>query len=370
MECFGVVAEFNPFHDGHAYFIDEAKKMTGCGCCIAAMSGDFTQRGEPAIFDKWERAEAAVRKGADLVVEIPQVFACSPAPLFAKGGVGVLAGLGICSHLAFGSESGSVDDLLMLSEFIEEHDEMINDLTGSLMKEGLSYPKAREKAVSLMPGGKDFAAPGSNDILAVEYLRQDLGGMTPVAVKRKGAGHTETASAIRDEIIKKDPDRYAAEQKRYFDLVAYKIMTTGADELEDLLSSGSGLGYKLKKEVRYAKDLDDLIDRVKSKVYTRTRITRLLTHIILGVRKEDAAEPGYVRVLAMNGTGAEALRIVKKNGLNTLPVISNINKDAELLDDLQKKMISFDIMAGDVYNIIKDRDRYDHSDYVKSPVKA
>ena len=370
VECFGVVAEFNPFHEGHAYLIQKAKEMTGCECCIAAMSGDFTERGEPAIFDKWKRAEDAVEHGVDLVVEIPQVFACSSAPLFAKGGVGVLAGLGVCDYLVFGSESGSIHDLISLSEFIEEHDSRINDLTASLVKDGMSYPKAREKAIGMMPGGESFAAPLSNDILAVEYLRQDLNGMTPVAVKRTGASYRETASLIRENMIKDDPYKYMEEEKRYFDLVRYRILTESPDELEKLGASGSGLGHKLAKEIRYAESLEDLIDLVKSKVYTRTRITRLLTHLILGIHAEDVTEPGYIRVLAMNDNGAKALREAKKRGVSSLPVISNINKDMELLDSLQKKMISFDIIAGDVYNIIKNYDLYDHSDLVQSPVKA
>lgn len=370
MDCFGVVAEFNPFHDGHKYLIDKAREMTGCDVCVAAMSGDFTQRGLPAIFDKWKRAEYAVKNGVDLVVEIPQVFACSSAPYFAKGGVGVLAGLGVIDRLVFGSECGSIDDLMMLAGFISEHEDRINDLTSSLMKEGMVYPRAREKAISMLPGGDGLSSPGPNDILATEYLRQDLGGMTPFAVKRIGAGHTETATMLREKIIQGDPEKYMAEEDRLFRLIRYRILSESAESLESMSSSGSGLGYKLKKEIRYAGTLDELTDRLKSKVFTRTRISRLLINSLLGIREEDLTAPGYIRVLAMNDKGASLLRTAKKNGSNTLPVISNINKDIENLSNDEKDMISFDILAGDVYNIIKDHDLYDHSDFVKSPYKA
>ena len=370
VDCFGVVAEFNPFHEGHSYLINKAKEVTGCECCIAAMSGDFVQRGEPAIFDKWKRAEEAVKNGVDLVVEIPQVFASQSAPFFAKGGVGVLAGLGVCDYLAFGSECGSIDDLMMLSGFISEHEERINDLTSSFMKEGIVYPKAREKAISMLPGGESITPPGPNDILATEYLRQDLGGMTPAAIKRTGAGHNETATALREKIRSCDPERYKAEDERFFRLAQYRALCTDPDELEMISGSGGGLGHKLSKEIRYASDLEDLIERIKSKIYTRTRISRLLVNLILGIRTTDVTAPGYIHILAMNDIGSRALKTVRKNGSSSLPVISNINKDTEELSDFQKDMISFDILAGDVYNIIKDHNLYDHSEFVKSPYKA
>ena len=368
VDCFGVVAEFNPFHEGHAYFIDKAREMTGCSICAAAMSGDFTQRGEPAIFDKWERAKSAVEHGVDIVAEIPQVFACSSASYFAKGGVSVLAGLGICDCIAFGSESGDIESLKRCAVYLDEHENDIKAAAAELVKDGVSYPKAREKAAC----SSDIDIPSDpNDILAIEYLRQDLKSMKPVAVMRHGDGHNETASALRKEIEMKDPVHFAEEQKRYFDLVAYRILHETPEELESLLSAGGGLGYKLVKEIRHAGSTEELIGRVKSKVYTRTRIQRLLTDILLGIHPSDLTAPGYIRILALSGRGAEALKEAQKSGLCTAPVISNLTKESDKLNDSQKNLISFDIMAGDVYNIIKHYDLYDHSDFVKPPyIKA
>ena len=358
MKCFGVAAEFNPFHDGHAYLIDKVKEMTGSRCCIAAMSGDFTQRGEPAVFDKWERAAKAVEQGADLVVEIPQVYACSSAEFFARGAVSVLAGLGICDFIAFGSECGDIEVLKSMAKCINEHEGEINSTAESLLKEGVSYPKAREQAVKALMPDKTIT-PGPNDILAIEYLRQDLGNMVPVTVKRTGAGHNETASGIRKTL-------YADMPQRFDD----KIAVTPADELERYAQSENGLGNKLKKELRYADSLEDLIDRVKSKAYTRTAITRLLTHVLLGIGNDEMTDAFYARVLAMNDTGAEALKLARKNELSTIPVLSNLTKDMKLLNDLQKRMISFDITAADVYNIVTGSNLYANSDHVKSPLKA
>lgn len=370
MKCFGVAAEFNPFHDGHSYLINKAKEMTGCRCCIAAMSGDFTQRGEPAVFDKWERAKAAVEHGADLVLEIPQVYACSSAQYFAYGAVSVLGGLGICDHIAFGSECGDTDALIKTANCINDHEEEINSIAEKLLKEGVSYPKAREQAVASIMGDDSISSPGPNDILAVEYLMQDLDGMTPVAIKRTGAGYNETASEIRRMLRDEDPERFGRMNNGYFDLVAYRIAVTPAEELDSYAESDNGLGSKVKKELRYAASLKDLIDRVKSKAYTRTAITRLLTHILLGIKRRDLTGASYARVLAMNDTGAEALHIIRKEELSTVPVISNLTKDYEKLNDLQKRMISFDITAGDVYNIITGSNLYENSDHVKSPNKA
>lgn len=374
MRCFGVAAEFNPFHEGHSYLISKAKEQACCECCVAAMSGDFTQRGEPAVFDKWERARIAVEQGADLVLEIPQVYACSSASYFARGAVTVLAGLGICDRLVFGSECGSTEDLLTTAGFIDEHSEEIDHMASLLVRQGISYPKAREQAIGeISVDGSSETKPvisGPNDVLAVEYLRQDLRGMEPLAIKRTGKGHFETASEIRKELIKKDREGFDRREKSYFDLISYRIAVTPAGELEQFAESENGLGIKVKKELRYAADLEDLITRVKSKAYTRTAITRLLTHILLGIKTADITGTAYARVLALNDRGAEALREAKKNDLLTIPVVSNMSRDMEKLNDLQKKMISFDITAGDVYNIITGRNLYDNSDHVKSPFKA
>ncbi len=372
MKCFGVAAEFNPFHDGHSYLIEKAKETTGCQCCIAAMSGDFTQRGEPAVFDKWERAKAAVEHGADLVLEIPQVFACSSASYFAEGAVRVLAGLGVCDNIVFGSECGDIDSLRTVSGFISEHADEIDNMAADLIKQGISYPKAREQAIDMLSEGSGISSfvSGPNDVLAVEYLRQDLGGMKPAAIKRTGKGHFETASEIRQELEKKYREDFDRREELFFDLTAYRIAVTPADELDQFAESDNGLGSKVKKELRYAEDLTSLIERVKSKAYTRTAVTRLLTHILLGIRPSDMTAASYARVLAMNETGAEALRTAKKEELSTIPVISNLTKDMEKLNDLQKRMISFDITAGDVYNIVTGKNLYANSDHVKSPFKA
>lgn len=373
MKCFGVAAEFNPFHDGHSYLISKARVLTGSSCCIASMSGDFTQRGEPAVSDKWERAKAAVEQGVDLVLEIPQVFACSSASYFAKGAVSVLAGLGICDNIVFGSECGDTERLVRSAHFITEHEQEIDSKASELVRQGISYPKAREQVLSELTYGQpapDFISPGPNDILALEYLRQDLAGMEPVAVKRTGKGHFETATELRQQLMEKDREGFDAREKRYYEMISYRIAVTPTDELEKYTESENGLGNKLKKELRYAGSLEELIDRVKSKAYTRTAVTRLLTHILIGIKPLDLTDTAYARVLAMNDTGAEALRMIRKEELNTIPVISNLTKDMDKLNDLQKRMISFDITAGDVYNIITGKNLYDNSDHVKSPFKA
>lgn len=371
MRSFGVVAEFNPFHDGHGYLIEKAKEMTGCQCCVAAMSGDFTQRGEPAIFNKWERAKLAVENGCDLVFEIPEVFACASAKDFARGGVGVLKAAGNIESIVFGSETGDIDKLKAAASFISGHEDEINRYISDSVKKGCSYPEARENVLKELSGDDILASPGPNDTLAIEYLLAGASELSPCAVKRKGAGHIETATELRGMIYDNDPEYFALCEERYFDLVRKCVLSSSADELEELYAAGDGLGHKLYNEIRYAKSNYALEERVKSKVYTRTRITRLITDVLLGIKKKDVADhqPMYLRVLALNDTGAGFLKEMKKKGSCRLPVISNINKDMELLDMEAKNMISFDILSGDVYNIIRHNDLYENCDFVKMPFK-
>ena len=145
-KCLGIIAEYNPFHNGHLYHLEESKKLTNSEISIVAMSGNFVQRGQAAIADKWLRAEAAVRCGADLVVEIPAIFACNSAPYFAKAGVEILESLGV-DYISFGSESGNIDELKSISQEMKDKNREIEEYIKEAVKNGLSYPRAREEAI-------------------------------------------------------------------------------------------------------------------------------------------------------------------------------------------------------------------------------
>lgn len=367
MKKIGIIAEYNPFHEGHRYLAAEAKRLTGAGQAVAVMSGDFTQRGFPAVFDKWTRAEAAVKGGMDLVLELPVCCAAGSAEYFAEGGVRILEGMGCLDYLAFGSESGSTDELRRTARLLSEQNGRLQPVIREKIKEGMSYPRARAAAMRGLGFEREAEVLGApNNILGVEYIRQ-LKTMDPVTVKRTGESHHESASRLRAEFLNRDRAGFLSMEKKYFELVCARILQTPAEDLERVFSSGAGLGYRLKREVMYAKSTEELIDRIKSKAYTRTRVSRLLLHTLLGITDSFMAAPKlYIRVLAFNKKGGAVLREMRQRGCARLPVLTNINKERARFPEIEETLEK-DILAADLYNLICGKDLYAFSDHVKKP---
>ena len=421
----GIIAEYNPIHDGHIYHLKKTREMSKADFVVAVMSGYFTQRGAPAVLGKWERARAAVDAGVDLVLEMPFMYACSSAEYFARGGVGVLAGLGCTDYISFGSECGDISMLKKAASIFANESEDYRAAIKEALSEGKSFPAAREEAfASALKNSYPTLKLSEkqqllevlrepNNILGIEYLkalerlenegfdrgygesaRSDAAGprdcdgdpldvvgspysgdagsrsvdIKPITVKRKGGGHHATASELRAEM---DID-----QSGFFDLVRGTILRYSASELEQIASAGEGLGNKLKQEIRKTKDIEDLIKSVKSRRYTETRIRRLLTQTLIGLKKRDLiGSPAlYARVLGLNQKGAELLRNIKKKESARIPVITNINKDVFAAEDERfspgsplRKSIERDILASDLYNLAFGFDLYSNSDYVAGP---
>lgn len=385
-KCVGITAEYNPFHNGHLYHLEQSKLATGAQISVAAMSGNFVQRGHMAICSKWERAEAAVKCGIDLVVEIPTVFACNSAPVFASAAVEILENLG-ADWISFGSESGNIEELKEISRAMNEKETLIEKLVREKVKEGLSYPRARRDAVALILGDeKADLLDLSNNILAIEYLKR-IQNAKPVTVKRQGPGYNElepcedmaSASAIRSmvkssknvETLTPEPSTEMLKkalhpsEDKIFQIICAKVLTSSREELDRVFAGGEGLGNKLKNEIRKASAYDQLIQRLKSKRYTRTRIERFISHVLLDIGAPDLY-PNYIRVLAFNKAGSRYLKEVKKKGICSLPIITNINKDAQN-DFALMSAIEKDILAADIFNLASGRNLYDESDYVRMP---
>lgn len=384
----GIIAEYNPFHNGHQYHLQQSLKMSGAEICIAVVSGNFTQRGEPALLDKWTRAETAVRNGVNLVVEMPFLFACNNAGYFARGGVEILENLG-CDFISFGSESGNIALLQEISRGIEAHRSELEEAVKEGVKKGLTYPKARhEAAMALLGEEVSEVLSTPNNLLALEYLRF-IKSAQPITVKRQGSGYHELTanddmasatgirkmltggenisrfvSGITREILTESSGRFADEDK-LFPLLREKILLSSSEELNQIFGAEEGLGNKMKANVRYWKNMDELIEGLKSKRYTRTRITRLLAMTLLGVQREDVKNArNYIRVLAFDEKGSQYLKEIKKSESCKLPILTNINKEAELYPEI-KEMLEKDILAGDIYNLACGHDLYANSDYVK-----
>lgn len=386
----GIIAEYNPLHKGHIYQMEKCKANANADFTIVVMSGDFTQRGEPAIIDKWSRAKAALMAGADLVVELPFYYACNSAQYFAKGAVDILASMGIVTHLGFGSESGDIRQLYKASEAMLYETEEVSKQIREYLNLGMSFPAAAAKAFGC---DKDAGLFEPNNILAVEYIKAIIeykSTMVPITVKRHKAEHHQnkiskeyaSSSAVRKtlqdgkyeklfeekspipkfsaELIKANEKRLIFKNsKKYFDILRSKVLTTSREELAKIFSVGEGLENKLKNEIRYASDLDAFITRLKSKRYPATRLQRICTHTIMDFKKKTG-KPSYIRVLGFNSNGAKLIKKMKKSDRLSMPIITNINKD-------KTDNISMDVRASDIYNLLTGRDLYEYSDYVKMP---
>ena len=396
----GIIAEYDPFHKGHEYHLQESVRQvclkTGCEpdevIKIAVISGNFTQRGEPAIVDKWARAEMAMAGGFDLIAEIPVIYAVNNAGYFAKGGVEILEALG-AEYIAFGSETADVEALL---EACDRREKLNNDQEQRLkafIKEGYSYPRALAEVL-----GED-EGPGPNDLLAVEYIRR-MTKAEPLAIQRKGPSHGDlleeedlaSATLIRKRLLNGEspdtllkagliPEFTAAILERekadsrftgpedLYQLINSRIAASDDDFMQGIYGAEEGLGNKLKNEFRYAGSWEGQIDLLKSKRYTRTRVQRVLIHTLLGISRERVkASRNYIRLLALNDRGAEHIKTLKKSGGPDLPLIANFRKDMHDHPEI-RDTAELDVLAADIYNTALRRDLYSHSEYVKKPLK-
>lgn len=388
-KCAGIIAEYNPFHNGHMYHLTKTVENTKADVVIAAMSGSFIQRGLPAMADKWHRAAAAVECGVDLVVEIPCVFACNSAGYFASAGVEILENLG-ADYISFGSESGNIRELVRIAREMDKLKEPMNEYITGAVKEGISYPRARRECVEKFMGKKAASLLDSpNNILAIEYIRAARKA-EPVTVKRSGAGYRDesaegnmaSATAIRkmerngENISALLPGKSAAIFKSsprpsdiiYFNMLRHMALAGDASDLDEVMAGGEGLGNKLKKEIRTARCYEELAESLKSKRYTRTRIDRFLAQNLLGITSLVGMK-NYIRVLAFNEKGRTYLKEIKKSEICKLPVITNINKEAYRFPEIEGT-IKKDILASDIYNMITGRNLYEFCDYVIRPYEG
>lgn len=385
MKIAGIVAEYNPFHNGHAYHIEQTRKA-GFSHIAVCMSGAFVQRGEPAVLDKWTRARMAIEAGADLVVELPAVYALSAAPDFARGAVTILHELG-AKTLSFGSECGDADILCSEASrlaFLDESEGM-----QAFLSAGMSYPRARQAAYEALYGDTPaFASP--NDLLGVEYIRAAK-SLDPdfsfLAVTRQGSAHDsdETdgsfASASNIRSLLAEPFRAApfmpnqaflrlcsailhdeaparlAHIERHILFVLRNMTAADFARLPDV---GEGLENRLVRAAQEASSLNEFYELVKTKRYTHARIRRIVCCAALGISAQDRkANPAYIRVLALNRRGAEILSACKKK--TELSVGANFADLARL----DPPGLCFDIRAQELFSLAQPKPSPKGADYTK-----
>ena len=337
MKNIGIVCEYNPFHRGHA---KQIAFVNAQGASICLMSGNYVQRGEPAILDKYVRAKAAVRGGANLVLELPVTYAIASAEGFADGAVEIFSRLGCMDALCFGSESGDVQQHWRTAELLRS--EVFPEFLHRELDKGLSFPRARQLALEAM-GGVGAVLP--NDILAVEYckaLQARNRTMEPLVLKREGDYHggsnleNPSASFLRTqedwqayvpqeawEVMQGAP-RYSLEAGER----AFLAILRQKRDWESVPYGSEGLWRKVSRAVGQKAGLEDILEAAKSKRYTRSRLMRLLLCAFLGITTEDLERPApYVRVLAADETGRAVLRRMRKT--SQIPLLNAGEKPLE-----------------------------------------
>ena len=365
MKVCGVICEYNPFHNGHAHQLSRAKELTNADFLVCAMSGAFVQRGEPACLDKWTRAEAALRGGADLVLELPALFAVRAAQDFAFGGVSLLDALGVVTHLSFGAEN---DDLALLTRLSRPETAEESEKIRQGLAQGLSHPAARAAALGV--------PTPPNVILAAEYLRalQKLGSrILPVPVKRDSEHRDETlhsmasATAIRAALREGlDVSCAMPQEVRALQLGAlpsplpdldgfsqtllYILRTTPPDVLRDAYAIPEGLENRLCREAFEAANLNELLTRIACRRYSPARVRRLLVQMLLHLDAETIRshpQPEYARALGFRKSAAPLLRAISEK--SRLPLI------VKAADAPHNAMLRLDFAAQDVWDLLSGR---------------
>ena len=385
MNICGIICEYNPFHNGHKYHIEKTKSAYGATHIVGVMSGNFTQRGDVALVDKYKRAETALKNGVDLVIELPAAYALGSAEQFAYGAVYLLNALGCVNMLSFGSESGNINALREAAGavlYAQETDELAN-----FMKSGLSYPAALKKAIGKFYTDdviETLACP--NNTLAVEYVKaidSTASPIKPVTVKRYGAEHDSETSTHEGNILSasqirkmieagKDVSRYApkcdfsetASAARLETAILSKLRGMNKSALERTPNVLMGLENRIQRAVSVASSLNELYFLVKTKRYTLARIRRIILSAFLGITKNDLQiPPSYVRILGMNGKGKEILAQAKCE----LPINTSLSQLSKTGDNA-KKQAKLEARCGDQYALAFEKKHPCGLDFTAKPV--
>lgn len=413
MKILGIIAEYNPFHLGHAWQIESSKKESHCDGVMVLMSGSIMQRGDFAILNKWERARLALSSGVDLVCELPFGYACQSAEAFAHGGIKIFNATGIIDVLSFGSEFGHIRPLINLAEILVSEPAEFKHFLKLELSSGVSFPRARELAIRSYLGheaGNLLKTP--NNILALEYLKalhktqSDIDSMT---IKRQGAdyhsllpsqylsasgirailtnalAHPESAATILKDLTNKlpySPDDLIQPFKKYYNpsgddyfLNALRLLILSNDvkHLKNTPYVNEGLEHKIRDALKTATTLDECVNGIISKRIPQTRVRRILCNRLLELDKETLhlfqAESfiPYLRVLGFNEKGKAILKAIKDQG--RLPILTSLRKSQFSLTPIQEKMLYYDCRATDFHNQFYETEYCYHRDYIQSPVQ-
>lgn len=393
MKVVGIIAEYNPFHNGHQYQIEELRKQTEADYVIVAMSGNFLQRGVPALCDKYSRTRMALSCGADLVLELPAIWATASAEYFAAGGVNLLKNTGVVTHLGFGAESDDLDFLRAVAKILKKDPPIYHEILEEQLKKGRSYPAANEIAIAyavathsyhgFFPEKISSILNKPNNILATQYLKFLPKKITPVLIPRKGASYHDTnidtdlpsATAIRQTILTEGGgrtlessmpkaafsilqncamDKALVNASDISDILGYKLLMSQKCGYADYADCNEDLSNKISNHLNEYTDFEAFCQLLNSKDMTYARISRVLLHILLDMKQSDYTAgkrlgyAPYLRVLGFRKDATELLSAIKKEA--SVPLITKVADAASILDAKAYKMFEQDIYTSSVYH--------------------
>ena len=400
----GIVAEYNPFHNGHLHHLIESKKLTNSDYTIAVMSGSFTQRGDVSIIDKWSKAQMAIENGVDLVIELPTIYAISSAENFASGAIKILDSLGIVDYLSFGSECNDISILSDVTDVLTNEPSEYKSLLSHELSRGVSFPKARERALMMYLNdirrfNNVLSSP--NNILGIEYLKaldKQNSKIHPITIKREGSAYNDdsipvdsgfaSATSIRNLCQSHDisilqnfmPENsfnilqdcldngHLVKNISEFDkLIIFTLRQMSTNEIANLPDVSEGLEFAIKSAVNQCNTTAELLSIINTKRYTQTRLKRIFLYALLGITKKDmqiskTIKP-YIRILGFNDKGRELISEISKQN-RKLTIISSVKKfmDSNPNKNL-KLMLEKDILTTNVYTLAYEYDSIGNLDY-------
>lgn len=393
MGVVGLVVEYNPFHNGHLYHLLESKKLTNSNYSVAIMSGNFLQRGEPALVDKWNRAKMAIDNGVDLVIELPFIYSSQSAEFFSTGSIDILDKLNIIDSICFGSEVGDINILRDISDVLLEEPKEFQSFLKEELDKGCSFPKSRSIALTNFFKNNNYnnsdkietIVSSPNNILAIEYMKSIKrinSKIKPFTIKRFSSNYHDkdiksnisSATAIREEFFKSKSLEYIKntipEQtyvylseflnknkmlnsiKHFQDILLYLARTLDYDTISNIVGVEEGLQNRILKNFNDYNDLDSIIKNITTNRYPITRIKRILIHMLVGLdkstfKKLNSYGPQYIRVLGSSKNGAKLLSEIKSK--SKLPIITKFSKYKDINNSILSDMIELDKKATDIY---------------------
>ena len=378
---YGLVSEFNPFHNGHKWLIDKVK--TENDTVVTVMSSSFVQRGDISIISKMDRTFASLKNGVDLVLELPSVYSLSSAEDFGKSSIEILKATNIIDKVVFGSECGDID--LLKKGISSLKDENVQSLIKENMDKGVTYPKAIHNSISELYSD-DIANlfDGANNILGMEYLKSlENSNITAITFSRKGAGHNDefssgdfaSGSFIRENYSNRElytpeyPITDTAKIENIEKIILYKLSSMTENELRNIPDVHEGFENRIIKAVQNTNNFNELCEKLKTKRYTMSRIRRIICRAILGIDNsvKEISVP-YIRVLGFTEKGSKLLKEIKENG--TLPLITNVKNGYDNLDNNGKKILEIENLATKLWSLASCNNTILNNEFTQQIIKG